>query len=172
MIHTDAHSGMVFLTYINKWYELSLNLLKFLLILLVCIFQVLEGASRIHIVTRIDAYLLAILSRDISGVSRKMHVSNKRCVVAVGLQLCRDIFHILCLTRALCGKTNQFTTSINDTLSLCYTGLGIVGICSGHRLDTDGIVTTNSDIAHMGYTANSSCSHTSTPISPCLPSQS
>ena len=150
---------MVFLTYINKRYELRLYLLQFFGIFLVSIFQMLESTTGINIVARVDAYLLAILCSHISGVSSKVDIGYERRIVSVSLQTGRDMLHILCLPGALRGETNQFTTGIDDTLGLRHAGLGIIGIGSGHRLDTDRIVTTYSDIAHMGHTANSSCSH-------------
>ena len=84
-------------------------------------------------------------------MGRKVNIGNERRVVTISLQTGRDVLHILCLARALCGETNQFTTSINDALSLCHTGFGIVSISGCHRLDADRIVATDFDVAHMGY---------------------
>ena len=163
---------MVLFTYINKRYELGLNLFQLLLIFLVSVLQVFEGTTRIDIVARIDAHLLAILCSNIGGMSRKMNIGHQWGVIAISLQTGRDILHILSLTSTLCGKTNQFTASIDDTLSLRHTGLSIVSICGRHRLDADGVIAADFDITDMSYTANSSCSHTSTLLNPYLPFQS
>ena len=76
MVHADAHSGMVLLTDIDKRYEFRLDFLQLLSIFLVSIFQMLEGASWVDIVTGIDTYLLTVLCSDIGRMGGKVHVSH------------------------------------------------------------------------------------------------
>ena len=167
MVHTDTHSRVVLLTDIDEGHELLLNLFELGSILFVGIFQMLEGAAWIHIVARVDTYLLAVLCCYISGMSSKVYVSHQRCVVAVGLQSGRDILHILCLANPLSCKTYQFATGINNTLGLSYRTFCIIRIGGGHRLDADGIITTNGYVAYMGHATNSSCTHISPQLNPC-----
>ena len=123
---------MVFLADIQERHELCLNLLQFLGILLVGIFQVLEGAARVDVVAGIDAYLLAVLGGHVSGMCREMDVGHEGCCVAVGLQLCRDILHVFGFTCALRSETHQFAASIDDALGLGNTAFGVVGVGRRH----------------------------------------
>ena len=76
MVYTDTHGGVMLLTDIDKRHELGLNLLQFLGIFLVGIFQMFESTARIDVVAGIDADLFAVLRSDISGMCRKMNVSH------------------------------------------------------------------------------------------------
>ena len=172
VIHTDTYGSVMFLADIDKRHELGLNLLQFLGIFLVGIFQMFESTARIDVVARIDADLLTVLRSDISGMCREMNVSHQRCVIAVSLQAGRDILHVLRFASALGGETNQFTTSINDAFGLSYAGLRVVGVRSRHRLNADGIIATDGDITYVTNRTNSSCTHTLLLLSPCLPFQS
>ena len=149
MVYPDTNGCVVFLADIQERHQLRLNLLKFLGILLVRIFQMFESASRIDIVAWIDTYFLTILRCHICNVSREMYVGYQRLVVAVSLQAFRDIPHVLSLTSTLCGKAHQFTACINDALGLCHRSFRVVGVSRRHRLDADGVVTAD------GYIANS-----------------
>ena len=132
----------------------------------------LEGTAGVNIVAGIDTHLLTVLCGHIGRMGSEVYVSHQRLVVAVGLQSGRDVLHVLCLTGTLRGKANNFATRIDDALSLCYAPFRIIGVDGSHRLDADRVVATNGDIAHMGYTANSSCTHILPLLSPCWPSQS
>ena len=172
MINADAHSGVVHLTYIDKRYEFLFYLLEFSGILLVSIFQMLKRATWVNIVTWVDTYLLAIQRSHIGRMGSEVDVGHEGRIVAVGFQADRNILHVLGLANALCGKAYQLAASIDDALGLSHRPLSIVGIGSSHRLDADGVVATNGDVAHMGHTTNSSCTHTSPLLSPCWLSQS
>ena len=139
MIHANTNRRMMFLTDIEKRNQLALDLLKFCRVFLFRILKMFERAARINIIARINAYLLTIQSRHISRVSRKVYISDKWCQIALGLQLCRYILHVLCLTGSLRGKTHQFAACINNPLSLRNTSLGIISIHRTHRLDTNRI---------------------------------
>ena len=172
VIHTDTHGGVMLLTDIDKRHELGLNLLQFLGIFLVGVFQMFEGTAWVDVVAGIDADLLAVLCSDVSGMCREMNVGHQWCIVAVSLQSGRDILHVLRFASALSGETHQFTTSINDALGLSHASLSVVRVRSCHRLDTDGVIATDGDITYVTSRANSSCTHTSLLLSPCLPFQS
>ena len=85
MVHTDAHSRMMFLADIEERHELAFDLLQLSRILFISIFQMLERAPRVDIVARIDAHLLAITGSDISRMGREVDVGHEWCLIAVGL---------------------------------------------------------------------------------------
>ena len=147
---------MVSLTYINKRYEAVVDALQFGLILLVGVLQMLERASRVDIVARIDAHLFTILCSHVGHTGVEVDVGHKRLLVAVGLQSGRDVLHVLSLTHALGSQSDQFAASINDALGLRHASLRIVGVGGGHRLYADGVLSAYLDVAHAGNTANSS----------------
>ena len=76
MVHTDAHSSMVLLADVQKRHQLLLYLLQLGSILLVGIFQMLERTTRVYVVTRIDAHLLAILGSHVSDMCREVDVGH------------------------------------------------------------------------------------------------
>ena len=110
----------------------------------------LERTTRVYIVTWVDAHLLTIKGCHISSMGREVDIGHKGRLVTIGFQTGGDVLHVLCLTDTLGGEAHQLTTSIDDTFGLGYTTLGIVGIDGGHRLDTDGVLTANTDIPHTG----------------------
>ena len=156
MVDTDTDGSMMLLTDIKKWYKFRLYLLQFLGILLIRILQVFEYTTWIDVITRVDTYLLTILGSDISHMSREMNISNKRSHITVCFQSCRDILHVLRLSGTLGCKAYQFSTCVNDTFGLYHTTFSIVGIDGCHRLDADGVIASNSDIAYMSYSSWSS----------------
>ena len=147
------------LTDIEERHKLALDLLQFFSILLIGIFKMLERSARINIVARIDANLLTIQCSHISRMSRKMNIGHQRRIVAVGLQLGRDILHVLRLTGTLGSETHQFATCIDDALGLCHTALGIIRIHSTHRLDADGVRASNADTTDTSLCGESSLIH-------------
>ena len=147
------------LTDIKERYELLLDFLEFCGILFIGIFQMLKGATWVNIVTWVDTHLLTVLCCHICRMGSEMDICHQRCRVAICLQSGRDILHVLGLANALGGETNEFTSSINDAFGLSHRALRIVGVGGSHRLDADGVVATNGNVAHMGYATNSSCSH-------------
>ena len=169
VVDTDADGGVVLLADVEEGHELGFYLLQLGSILGIGVFEVLEGAPGIDIVARIDAYLLAILGCDIGDMGGEMDIGNKGGGIAVGLEACGDVLHIFCLAGALGGEAHEFATGIDDALGLCHTALGVVGIDSGHGLDADGVVASDGDIAYVGDTANSSCTHNVRQLILCLP---
>ena len=143
VVHTDADGGVVLLTDVEKRYKPLINFPQFGLILLVGIFQLFERTCRIDIVSRVHAHLLAIAGCHIGDVRIEMHVGDQWCCVAVGFQALRDMLHVHGLACALSGEPHQFSASIDDSLRLTDTRLGVVGVGSGHRLDADGMAAAN-----------------------------
>ena len=164
MVHSDAHGRVVLLTDIEEGHELRLDLLEFGGIFLIGIFEVLERTSGVDIVARIDAYLLAVEGCDIGCMGREVDIGHEGCRIAVGLQACRDVLHVLGLTNALGGEAYEFATSIDDALGLGHTALCVICVYRSHRLDADGVGASDADIPDTGFTANSSCTHISTVI--------
>ena len=159
MVHADSHGCLVLLTYINKRYQLCLNLLQLCLILLIGILQMLKGAAWVYVIARIDTHLLTVLCSNVGCMGGKVDIGHQGLRIAVRLQAGRYILHILSLASSLRGKPHQLTTSIDDALGLCHTAFRIVGIDSSHRLNPDGIITTDSNLAYATDTTNSSYTH-------------
>ena len=156
VIHTDTDGSVMFLTDLNEGDEFPFDFLQFVGIFLIGVFQMFEGTSRVDIVAWIDAHLLTIEGGDVGGVCGEVHIGHQWLCVAIGLQFGRDVFHIFCLTGSLCCKAYQFAACIYNAFCLCYAGVGIVGIGSCHRLDADGVITSNADITHLRFCRTSS----------------
>ena len=92
-------------------------------------------------------------------MGREMHIGHKGRLVTIGLQLSRDIFHVLCLTNTLGGETDEFATSVDDTLSLSHTTFCVICIYRSHRLDANGILSANADTTDTGFCGLSSLVH-------------
>ena len=92
-------------------------------------------------------------------MSREVDIGHEGCRIAVGLQACRDILHVLGLTDALGGEAYEFATCIDDALGLGHTALGIIRIYRSHRLDTDGVGASDADIPDTGLCAKTSFVH-------------
>ena len=84
-------------------------------------------------------------------MGREVHVGYEWRRIAIGLQLGRDILHVLGLTDALGSKTYQFAAGIDDALGLSHTALGVIRIYRSHRLDADGIRAANANLADTGF---------------------
>ena len=151
MIHSDAHCRMMLLTDIQERNEFTLYLLQFVGIFFISIFKMFERATGINIVSGIDSHLLAVLRRNIGSMCSEVNIGNKRSVISLCAQCGRYILHVLCLTNTLRGEAHQFASGINNTLCLLHRCLGIVSVCGCHRLDTDRIITTDSNITDFSY---------------------
>ena len=159
VVHTDTHGRMMLLTDIQEGHQLALDLLQFLGIFLIGVLEMLERATWIHIVTRIDTHLLTIEGCDICRMGREMNIGHERCLITVGLQLSRDVLHVLCLTNTLGGETYEFATSVDDTFGLSHTTFCVICIYRSHRLDADGILSANADTTDTGLCGLSSLVH-------------
>ena len=60
------------------------------------------------------------------------------------------MFHVFGFTHALSREAHQLAASVDDTLGLGHTTLRVIRIDRTHRLDTDGIITTDPDLANTG----------------------
>ena len=132
VVHADADGRVVLLTYIKEGHQLGAYLLNLLSILLISVGELLEGACRVHIVTRIDAHLLGIKSRHVSYASIKVHVGHERSRDALTTQPTVYLAQVLCLAHALRGEAHILATGLNDTLGLLHRALGVGSSCSGH----------------------------------------
>ena len=159
VVHADTYCRVMLLTDIQERHQLLLDLLQFGCILLVGIFQMLERTTWINVVARIDTHLLTVLGSHIGGMSSKVHIGHQWCIVTIGLKLGRNVLHVLSLAGTLGGKANQLATSVDNTLGLGHTALGIIGIYRSHRLNADGVLTANADTADTGFGRLSSAIH-------------
>ena len=76
MVYTDAYGGTVLTAYIQEGDETVTYALYLLRIFIICLFQMLERACRIHIIARIDAYLLHISGGYICYGGVEMYISH------------------------------------------------------------------------------------------------
>ena len=137
MVYANAYGGVVLLAYIEKWNEALLKLLELFGILGIGIFNLLEHTGRVDIVARIDTHLLGIESRNVGYIGVEVYVCHKRSVEAVGTKLCVDVLKILGFASSLGRKAHQFAASLDDAFGLFHTRSGVVGVGSGHRLNTN-----------------------------------
>ena len=142
---------MVLLAEVDKRRQSFLDLFQFLCVLLVRIFQVLEGTGRIDVVARVDAHLLCMACGHVGHVGVEVDVCTKRLRVALCAQLAADVGQVLGLSPSLCGQAHQFASCVDDALALRHAPLGVEGRGCGHRLDAHRIVSTDVEPSHMGY---------------------
>ena len=149
VVNTYANSPVMFLTNVEKGHKSLLNFLQFLCIFLVGIIVLDEAPRRIDIVSRVNSHLLGVESGDVCHVRVEMNISYKRCRKAVIANTFADIVQVFSLSYTLRREPDEFASSLNDTFSLCYTSLGIVGIGGCHRLYTHWVFTANGDTSHV-----------------------
>ena len=86
VVDAYANSRMVLLAYINKRYELACYLVQLGGILLVGIFQVLEGTPGVDVVAGVDTHLLTVLGSHVGHMGCEVHIGHQRRLIAVSLQ--------------------------------------------------------------------------------------
>ena len=91
MVHSDTDGSMMLAADVEEGDEALLNLLQLSLILLIGIFQMLEGASRVDVVSWVDAHLLYIACCHIGHIGVEVDVGHKRCHVALQAQFTADV---------------------------------------------------------------------------------
>ena len=131
MVHADADGCVVLFADIEEGDEAVAYLLQLLCVLLVCIFQMLESAGGIHVVARIDAYLLHVLCRYVSHLRVEMNVGHQWNHVSVLAQCGVDVHQILRFLDALGRKPHVFASCIYNPFSLCHAGFRV--LCGGVR---------------------------------------
>ena len=82
MVYADAYGRAVLLADVNKGDQTLVQTLQLCGILLVGIFQVLEGAGGVDVVAGIDAHLLTVAGGHVSHVGVEMNVGHQRLHVA------------------------------------------------------------------------------------------
>ena len=150
VVHSDANSRALLAADTQEGHKASLDFLDFLGIFLVGIFQLLESSPRIDVVARIDAHLFGIPSSHVGHVGIEVHVGHQRRVVALLSKSRTDVAKILGLAFPLRGEPNEFSSGTNDAFGLLHTGVGIVGVGSGHRLNPDGMIAAEAEFSDDG----------------------
>ena len=144
---------------VEEWHQRTLYLHQFFGIFCVGIFQMFERTTWVNVVSGVYSHLLAVECCHVGSMRREVHISNKRSVVAVGLEPVTYVLHVLGLAFALRGEAYQFAASIDDALRLRHRSLGVVGVCGSHRLYPDGVVAADGDVTHMCYRCLSALCH-------------
>ena len=142
---------MVLTADIEEGYETLFETLEFGGIFFVGIFQMLEGACRVDIVSGIHPHLLGIECSHIGYIGIEMHIGNKRGRYTLSTQCGIDILEILSLAHTLCGKAHILSASLDNPLGLCHGGFGVGGGSGGHRLYANGVVATHWGVSHAIY---------------------
>ena len=150
MVHADADGGMVFAADVEEGHKLPFYLLQLLCVLLVGVFQMFESASRVNVVSWIDAHLLTVLGSHVGDAGIEMDVGDKRCHIAFCLQCSTDVAHVLRLAGALRREPDEFAARFNDADGLTDARVGVHRIGGRHRLHADGVIAADGDVAHMG----------------------
>ena len=136
VVHTNANGRMIPTTDIQERNKALLNLADLCCIFLVGIGQLLESSGRIHIITRIDAYLFGIFRSHIGHTGIEMHIGHQRHVTSCGTHSGVDIFQILSLTHSLRSQAHIFTASLSDAECLSHASLSVQSNRIGHTLHT------------------------------------
>ena len=132
VVHTNAHGCAVFATNLQKRNQTVLYFLQFCLIFLVCILQMFELTSSIHIISRIDTYFLAIACSHFSHFGVEMHISHQRYVTASQTHSGIDFPHILRFTGSLGCQADIFSSRLRNPKNLLNRGFCIHGGSIGH----------------------------------------
>ena len=149
MVHTDTHSRMMLPAGLQEGYQPRLYLLQLGSILLVGIFQVLELACGIDIVSGIDANLLALEGSHLGHTGMEVYVGNKGHHAPRLAHPGIDEAHILCFAHALGRQPNVFATGFSDAQYLADACFGVHRHRVGHTLYPDRLVPAHRGIAHL-----------------------
>ena len=125
-------------------------------ILLVGVFQVLEGAGGIHIVARVDAHLLHILGGHVGHAGVEVYVGHERHVVSVAAQGGVDVAQVLGLFHPLGGEAHVFAAGVHDAFGLRHASVGVLRGGVGHALQAYGVASPHggsADVDHRGLAA-------------------
>ena len=128
---------MIFFADIEEGNEAVAYLLQFGGILLVGVFQLLERASRVYVVARIDAYFLRISGCHVGYLRAEVYIGHKRNHVSVTAQSDVDVHQVFGFFHPLCGEADVLSAGIYDALCLSHTSFGVLRGGIGHRLDSD-----------------------------------
>ena len=139
VVHTDAQGGMVCLADVEQGDEACAYLLQFACILLVGIFQVLEGACGIDVVARVDAHLLGIERSYFRHLGVEVDVCHEGRQVALRAQGGVDVAQVLSLCHSLGSEPYVLSSGVDDSLCLCDGRFGVARRRVGHRLDAYGV---------------------------------
>ena len=149
VVHADADGGVVFLAYLQEGHEALADFLNLGGILLVGIFQVLEGTGSIHVVARVDAHLLGIACSHIGHAGIEVNIGHEGYHAPLGTQGGVDGLQVFGLAHPLGGETHIFTSGLHDAERLLHAGLSIHRNGIGHALQPDGVVATQRRGPHV-----------------------
>lgn len=147
VVGSDAHGASEILAEKNQRGELLTDALEFLLVLGIRVFADFEFLF-IRIVAGIDADFLDPYCGLHGGVGFEMDIRHQRHWATGGTHLTGDVFQVRGVDFGLGGDADDFTTGPRECQNLSDTGRGIAGVRGDHRLDTDRVVATDSDMSH------------------------
>ena len=151
VVHSDAHGRAVGATNVEQLHKALFQARQFGGIFLVGVFQLLEGARRIHIVAGIDAHFLHNARGHIGHLGVEMHIGHEGRVETAAVQGFADGAEVFGLTHSLRGEPHIVGTGLDDSDTLCHTGLRIGGECGGHALQSKRLLPTERFIADVHF---------------------
>ena len=151
MVHTDADGRVVGLADVEERHETGFYLLQFLRVFLVGVLQLDEASGGINVVAGVDTHLLCVPRRHVGHVRIEVDVGHKGRAEAVGTDAGIDVFEVLGLANALRGEAHELASGLDNALRLGHTGLRVVGIGGGHRLDSHRVAAAHAERAHVHF---------------------
>ena len=151
MVHADAQCRAMLAADVKQRNEVRAYFLNLAGIFLVGVCQLLECASRIDVVARIDANFLDHTCCLVGHAGIKVDVGHKRDSVAVVANGFLNLGESVHFARALCRQSDNFATGVGNAFHLFCRSLDIVGRCVGHRLNAHGVVAAKGDVANVDH---------------------
>ena len=139
------------LTDVEKWHELSFNLCQFFSIFSIGVFEMLELACGVHVITWIDTHFFGMKGSLISNVGIEMHVGNEWHMATTSTETFADGLEVLCLLYSLRGEAHVFTTSLHNAKCLRDAGIGVHRGSVGHGLHTNGVSASKRGAPYMNF---------------------
>ena len=149
VVYTDADGGVVLLTDLQEGDEALANLFNLSGILLVRIFQMLEGTGCIHVVAGIDAHLFSVEGSHIGHTRIEVDIGYQGHHTALTAQRGIDVLQVLGLAHTLRGEAYILASGLDNAERLLHTGLGIHGDRIGHTLQTNRVIAPKQSSTHL-----------------------
>ena len=149
MVHAQANRRVVLAAHGDERQQGLADAAQLGGVLLIGVFQLLEGACRVHKVARIDAHTLAHLGCGECCLWIEVDVGNQGDVAAIAAQQLRNLADAAGLFHTLGRQPHIVGSGIGNALALGSARLDIIGGSVGHRLDAYGPIASHGDSTHI-----------------------
>ena len=140
VVHPDTDGRVVCAANIQERHKARFQPLQLPGILLVGVFQMLERASRVNVVPRVDAHLLGIECRHLGHARIEMHIGHQRHSAPGSAHPRIDVAQVLRLAHPLRGQPDVFPARPGDAQRLGHARLGVQRGRVCHALQPNGIL--------------------------------